>query len=112
MGLEGICDDSEQPNGNRRSQARKRAASFPGKNAGQLNHEKGRSRMRAYWVFTDIDGDGERWRLAVERPDPDGEGRNVITIMGDHVADDFTDDADAYKDCPKVHVLKPIVSPA
>jgi hypothetical protein len=63
--------------------------------------------MKAYWIKVDIDGEGERWRLAVERPDPDGEGGTLITIIDDRVADDFTDDAEHYADCPRIDVVEP-----
>lgn len=65
----------------------------------------GRDRA-AFWVWTDIDGAGERWHLAVQG----GDGEDLDTLR--FVLDDFEDDAENYTDCPTVPIAAPAPLPA
>ena len=56
-----------------------------------------------FWVFCDIDGQGEKWRLAIARDQSDGEAG----IYFPH--DDF-DDYCNYQDCDAVEIRAPKIS--
>lgn len=52
--------------------------------------------MNTRWIWTDIDGRGDRWHLAVIR------GDSVIFPVAD-----FEDEAETYDDCPQVAIRPP-----
>lgn len=52
--------------------------------------------MNNRWIWTDIDGRGDRWHLAVIR--------GHVAVFP---AADFEDDAENYDDCPQVPIRTP-----
>jgi hypothetical protein len=61
--------------------------------------------LAAFWIWTDLDGMGERWRLAVQG----GDGEDLDTLR--FPFDDFSDDADNFSDCPTVRITPPAPLP-
>lgn len=55
----------------------------------------------ARWIWCDLDGQGERWRLAL----PEGPGGVFFPL------DDFSDEAENYADCPTFPITPPAPLP-
>lgn len=51
----------------------------------------------ARWIWCDLDGRGERWRLAI----PEGQDGVQFPL------DDFSDDVENYADCPTAPITPP-----
>ena len=57
---------------------------------------------KAYWIKCDIDGHGERWRIAVESQDRYGEGEDEIRETYFFPIDDFEDSRECFEDHQKM----------